>query len=670
MENHNIYRPEIDGLRALAVVPVILFHAGLSAFSGGFVGVDIFFVISGYLITTIILRDLETKSFSILSFYERRARRILPALFLVVGVSFIPAWFLMFPEELQDFGQSAWATAAFGSNILFWQTAGYFSPVNEMKPLLHTWSLGVEEQYYVIFPLAFLLLWSRGLRHKAIFVVFAVTVIAGFFLADWGASRYKAASFFLLPTRAWELLTGALLAMFLAKRQPLRGWGAEVGALLGIGLITVAIAFLNETYPWPGRWALLPVCGTVLIILCAGPLTVVGRGLAWKPMVGLGLVSYSAYLWHQPVFAFARLASPTGHPGPYTISLLIAATFLIAWVSWRYVEQPFRNPVFFPGKAVAVFAGIGTVAMISGGLLVQVGGGWPDRFTSEVQQLIAVAAENGRGREGCSSAPEMPDNGCRFSIPDEISERARVLLWGDSHAMALAEALAGNLGENGIALETITLSGCPPIFGVDRIDRDCIEANEAALTYIEGPESPDVIVVHAYWPVYTQGTTLEDPNQLVLAPTTISLMNDAGTSLELPRDVHLVLGNLETTLRRIGDNGKKVFVVGSVPEAGYFLPRYMARRALLGQSTDVSANSDIAELRRAPADTLFERLEAEGLLMLLRPSDLFCEEAQNFCTLHIGSTPLYRDNNHLSVFGSTMIGESLGPHLVHAADSR
>lgn len=663
------YRPEIDGLRTIAVLPVILYHAGMQGFDGGYVGVDVFFVISGYLITTIILRECEKGTFSILNFYERRARRILPALFFVVSVCFVLAWTFMFPEDLRDFGKSVLATGLFGSNILFWRESGYFATANELKPLLHTWSLAAEEQYYVFFPIVFILLWGAGLRRRGILLVLFGAAIAGCILADWGSSRYQSASFYLLPTRAWELLVGAALALVLSRWHPSKGWLTDAAAFLGLGLIIIAITFLDETFFWPGRWALLPVWGTALIILFARPFTLVGRGLAMAPMVGIGLISYSAYLWHQPLFAFARLASPTGHPGRIAFAALIAAAFVLAFLSWRYVEQPFRTSGITSAKLVAVLAGTGTAAMLVGGVVLQSADGWPNRFSPDVRALIAVADEDGRGRNGCVARSDMSENGCVFPLPDSLEAPKRMLLWGDSHAMAIAEALAAELAAREVSLETITSSGCAPILQLNRTDRNCLSDNEAAAAYIEGDLSPDVVLMHGYWPVYVQGSNLVHPAEATIAATSFGLLDGAGKPVNVPQDMAAVLDLLESTIRRVSEAGKIVIVLGSVPEAGFHLPRYMARRKILGLETDVVASSEIAALRREPTEALFLRLEAEGLITFIRPSELLCDAAMSRCTLHEGTAALYRDGNHLSRFGSTLLARTVVPRIVAVAQN-
>lgn len=331
------YRSEIDGLRAIAVVPVILFHGGFEVFSGGFIGVDVFFVISGYLITGILIAELETGGFSIVRFYERRARRILPALFLVMLACVPFAWAWMLPSQFMDFSRSLMAVVFFVSNVLFWRESGYFAASAELKPLLHTWSLAVEEQFYLLFPLFLAVMWRIGRKHLP--TTIAVLAVGSLALSEWGWRTDPTANFYLAPTRAWELLTGSLCALWLRGRQP-----AENGVVsaAGLGMIVASIFSFDDNTPMPSLQALLPVGGAAMIILFGGSETRVARLLSSRPLVGIGLISYSAYLWHQPLFAFARLRFPESVRHPLMLTLA-AVTLVLAYLTWRHIEQPFRK---------------------------------------------------------------------------------------------------------------------------------------------------------------------------------------------------------------------------------------------------------------------------------------------------------------------------------------
>jgi len=356
------YRREIDGLRALAVLPVILFHAGFEPFSGGFVGVDVFFVISGYLITTIILAELEQGKFSIVNFYERRARRILPALFLVMLVCIPFAWVLLSPAELSSFSKSLIAVPLFVSNFFFWSDGEYFETAAELKPLLHTWSLAVEEQYYVLFPLFLMLFWRLGKRW--ILVILGLVFVASLALAQWGAYAKPAAAFYLLPTRGWELLIGAFAAFYLSKSN-CKEFGkaaGEFGGWLGLALILYAVFAYSKVTPFPGIYALVPTLGTFLVILFATQQTTVGKFVGNKVFVGVGLISYSAYLWHQLVLAYAR--HWLFDLSLLVTSLLLVLIFLLSVLSWNYVETPFRSKNQFGRNYVFVASFVGALFFI------------------------------------------------------------------------------------------------------------------------------------------------------------------------------------------------------------------------------------------------------------------------------------------------------------------
>jgi|JI10StandDraft_1071094.scaffolds.fasta_scaffold197046_1 peptidoglycan/LPS O-acetylase OafA/YrhL len=374
------YRREIDGLRALAVLPVILFHAGFETFSGGFVGVDVFFVISGYLITTIILAELEQDKFSIVNFYERRARRILPALFLVMLVCIPFAWFWLLPSDMKDFSQSLVAVSFFASNILFWRESGYFDTAAELKPLLHTWSLAVEEQYYVLFPLFLMVFWRLGKRW--ILVMLGLVFVASLAVAEWGAYAKPAAAFYLLPTRGWELLIGAFAAFYLSKanRKEFSKAVGEVCGWFGVALIMYAVFAFSKATPFPGLYALVPTLGTVLVILFATQQTTVGKFVGNKAFVGVGLISYSAYLWHQPLFAFARHRS-ISEPSHIVFLVLSVLALVLAYFSWRYVEAPFRNKSVTKRKTIFLFAFFGTLLFLCFGLVGNNSAGFKFRFS-------------------------------------------------------------------------------------------------------------------------------------------------------------------------------------------------------------------------------------------------------------------------------------------------
>lgn len=380
------YRPEIDGLRALAVVPVILFHAGFELFSGGYVGVDIFFVISGYLITTLLIADLDRGSFSLVDFYQRRARRILPALFLVILCCLPVAWVMLTPQAMEDFARSLVAAATFTSNILFWQQNGYFDSAAELKPLLHLWSLAVEEQYYILYPLLLMLIWRAG--RWPLLVVLGVLAAASLAMASWGAYHSPKAAFYLLPTRGWELLLGAFCAFYLHRQVPARQSWHGLAGILGIAMILLSVFLYDASTPTPGLSILLPTLGAALIILFTRQGSVAGALLSHRAMVGIGLISYSAYLWHQPLLAFAKIQLGSVHlPMPYA-AVLIVATFVLAVLSWRLVEQPFRNKRRFTTPRILWQSSLGLMVLVAVGSVALASQGNLYRYTSAQMRIL------------------------------------------------------------------------------------------------------------------------------------------------------------------------------------------------------------------------------------------------------------------------------------------
>ncbi|MDJ1007124.1 MAG: acyltransferase family protein [Paracoccaceae bacterium] len=482
------YRPEIDGLRAVAVIPVILFHAGFGAFGGGFVGVDVFFVISGFLITSLILGELDGGRFSLLRFYERRARRILPALFVVMLACLPFAYLWMSPSQLQDFAQSLIAVVLFGSNLLFWQEQGYFAAAAELKPLLHTWSLAVEEQYYLVFPLFLLAIWRSG-RDRAFRAVVAIAVLS-LALSEWGWRNSPGANFYLLPTRAWELLAGSICA-FLYVGSARRPNGPL--AALGLAMIVAAIFIFDEKTPFPSLYALVPVTGTALILLFASENSGVARVLSLRPVVAVGLVSYSAYLWHQPLFAFARLRS-LGEPAPILMGGLAVAALGLAWLSWRFIEQPFRrrDTPLLPARRQVFAASAAAATLIAAiGAAGQFGKGFHWRISDADLELYATAIPSPK-RGACHY-----DRWHRFAAEDSciypVSD-ARVAVYGDSHGVELAYVLAAALEPSERALVHFTISQCFASYG-RTTEPYCDDFYQSRLDYVmNAPEIEDVVL--------------------------------------------------------------------------------------------------------------------------------------------------------------------------------
>lgn len=442
------YRPEIDGLRAIAVTSVILFHSGLVPLSGGFAGVDVFFVISGFLVTSILLKDLGSGTHTVLRFYERRVRRILPALFVMLAVTSVAATVLMIPPQLAAYSKSLVAVLLFLSNFLFGANSGYFSPALEEAPLLHTWSLSIEEQYYLLFPLMLSALMRRGPR--AVTLGLWGMAVASLALAQWGAQAKPEMNFFFSLSRFWELLAGSLAATIL-HRRPVRAQGAV--AWVGLGMILASMVLHSERTAYPSLHTLVPVTGSALVLLFAGQGTIVGRVLSLRPVVGVGLISYSAYLWHQPLFALLRVSSFEAPPDA-ALWGMVGLSYVLGWISWRWVEQPFRRPTerWLPApRALFSSAALVCGAMLFVGALGLVSKG-NDRLwrlghsdQAAVLDLILTAQKD--------TALPASDGPCRFnltSLAEPEKDRIRrcaaqhgpaAVVLGDSHGVDMFNAM-------------------------------------------------------------------------------------------------------------------------------------------------------------------------------------------------------------------------------------
>jgi peptidoglycan/LPS O-acetylase OafA/YrhL len=503
------YRREVDGLRALAVVPVILFHADFSWFAGGFVGVDVFFVISGYLITRILLDQLSRGTYSLASFYERRARRILPAFVVMMLTCLLAALIVMLPGEFEKFIQSAIASALGISNFYFLSKTGYFAQDADLQPLLHTWSLGIEEQYYLVFPPLLALLTSR-IPQKRGRILVAMTVI-GFAFAEIARHFDPQRSFFFTLTRTWELGLGSLCALYATNRQPRANEALSLGGLV---LIVLSIACFDSSVPFPSVYALAPTLGACLVLLFSSGETWVGRLLSVRPLVGIGLISYSAYLWHQPIFAFSRLISEVP-PSHWHMAGLAILSLVVGWASWRWIEQPFRSSghQLLPERRRLLGASAAAIVLLValGGAGIQFQDARRDvwlRLHPEISQayMLQAKAQEYRDYAETDERNSSPSD-CRFNtmtIDQPVARRLDachkrfgpgVLLLGDSHAVDFYGVLASRYDIP--FLVGITQHGCRAGDPEPEPELDC--PYDEVLTYLSGKSADAVRLI-----LYTQ----------------------------------------------------------------------------------------------------------------------------------------------------------------------
>jgi peptidoglycan/LPS O-acetylase OafA/YrhL len=490
------YRPDIDGLRAVAVMLVVLYHAFPQAMPGGFVGVDIFFVISGFLITGIVARELDQQRFSLLGFYNRRIRRIFPALIVVLSAVLALGWLWMLPAAYAQLSSDVFASAAFFANIALWLQSGYFDAEAAKKPLLHLWSLGIEEQFYLFWPLVLML--AAGLRRNLLAVACVIGLVS-FALNVALIGSDPVATFYLPFTRAWELLAGAALAC---------GWiRLDHGAIasnwragLGILLVATAAAILDTSRAFPGWWAVMPVLGGALL-LSAPQAWGCRHVLASPAMVWIGLISYPLYLWHWPLLVFFALIKFA----PLTLlerGLIVALSFALAWATYRFVEIPFRFGR--PNRAKLLGLG-GAMALIAVAAAVVVENrGFDFRLPDEIRGMTEVATQSSKWRvHQC-----LIDLSRETSFADDCVDRGRrplILVWGDSTAGALMPGLRKAQESRGFGIAQFTSSSCIPALNIDVAGTpNCRAINDKVLALAQALK-PDIVLLHSTWDRYLDG---------------------------------------------------------------------------------------------------------------------------------------------------------------------
>jgi len=633
------YRAEIDGLRAFAVIPVILFHAGFSSFSGGFIGVDIFFVISGFLITTIIISELDRKNFSIVRFYERRARRILPALVFMIIISSIVATRLFAPSDLEDYFKSVLSVSVFSSNIFFWQSSGYFDTAVELKPLLHTWSLAVEEQYYLIFPVLLMVFWKFGKKNIALLI--AVIAASSLALAEVGSTRFASANFYLLPTRAWELLLGSLTAFHVARHadddsthRPLKealGW-------IGVALCVAPVFLYDASTPFPGIYAIPPTVGACLVIVFASGRTTAGRLLSTKPLVWIGLVSYSAYLWHQPIFAFARYQIEG--PSPLVFSGLILATLAAAYLSWRFVEKPFRSPQALKAPFIFKSSAMATVAMVTVGTIGFATHGFESLKSTPQQREALSTAVNSPKRSECHTWGDdyLPaDQSCEYATGE-----LKWAVFGDSHAVELAYSLSQELAPRNDRVKHFSFSACPPTYGRDSSDEEesCKKWTRESIEYISDNESIENVII-----TYRIYSALHGNHE--------NIYPDVPDSVPA-RERDARWQSLVATVEHLSQRKKNVLLVLQAPELKRPIYQLIMR--------DGNKVQRVAGMKRSwwneRTSYLRERLgELPKSTIVIDPTHLLCDQMN--CYAARDRTAYYFDDNHLSIAGARLIAHQI-----------
>lgn len=644
------YRRDIDGLRAIAVIAVVLFHFGVPGFTGGFVGVDVFFVISGFLITSIIWNQRQAGRFSLVDFWARRARRILPALFAMILAVLAVGWFLLAPKDYEELGRSVRYQVMFISNILFMRQEGYFDVASELKPMLHTWSLAVEEQFYILFPLLLALLSSRIKRWRlALFGLLLVSLG----LSVWAVAHEPEKAFFLLPMRAWELLVGALLAVAPARTNRLAPLAAQWISLTGVGMILLAVFCYDRHTSFPGAAALLPTLGAVAMIWANGhhP-TWAGRLLSTRLMVGLGLISYSWYLWHWPVFVLASYAS-VDEPGWGEILGLILLSLVLGYLSWRFVETPFRERRLLAGRRqILIAAACGVLVLGLAGQALRWTNGLPWRLSEQALQY-ASAKEWRPELMDCLNDANRPAGKlfCQYGTPNAASS---ALIWGDSHATALIPAIEESAATHQVSVLVASSAGCLPVAGLEQ-DEVCAGFNRRVEEGMNTRPVDDVVLV-ARWSLYLYGDVKGDLGHALKA--------SSGLYDRAVAEQRLAEGLLKT-LQHLRAEGHRVWLVKEAPLQAFSPPYRLSRLAMLHRPTADVGLAVAEHLKRQQfISQLFARLSSQDPgVTVLDPALLLCNE-RGLCRAELGGRSLYKDDNHLSEVGARLIAPVLEPLFI------
>lgn len=667
---HPAYRADIDGLRAIAVLSVVAFHAFPSSLRGGFVGVDVFFVISGFLITSIILNSLKRGDFSFTEFYAHRIRRIFPALILVLTASYIFGWFVLLPEEYKLLGKHIAAGAGFVQNFVLYEEAGYFDTVSELKPLLHLWSLAIEEQFYLLYPL---LIWGAWRIRANVWMVIAIIGLLSFGLNVYGVWKDAAKTFFLPQTRFWELLAGGGLAYFcLAKQGHVTNWlnqkishhvasrcnwlmdkqdavFSNALSVLGGGLIMVSVIGLHKGNAFPGWWALLPVIGAALVILAGSKAWLNRNVLANRPMVFVGLISYPLYLWHWPLLSFARIAV-SEMSSMKARMVAVGLSFLLAWLTYHFIEKPVRYGRKTWLKTAILCLLVGITGFV--GFNAYDRNGLPFRLKD--QEIVSKLFPWKKLQNDYCVQRYANLKDVQYCLLSNDAP-ARVAIIGDSHANHLYPGLS----EKFVTLH-IGIGGCVPFFDVERKDSVTspmicsADLMNKALDFAILERSIEYIVLAARYNTYLSGQGFGELEKSEQGDNTIRIISEGHTE-----NIDVFVNGMRQTLKRLTASGKKVVFVMDVPEIGF------APKACIGLQLGLTSKKSPCAISRADFEgrdksyrkLMYDVVEEFPSVKVVDPEHAFCDSY--YCWALKDGKLLYRDDDHLSVEGSQYLANEL-----------
>jgi peptidoglycan/LPS O-acetylase OafA/YrhL len=647
------YRADIDGLRAVAVLSVLFYHAGITVFSGGYIGVDVFFVISGYLITSIIVKEIRANEFSLLKFYERRIRRIYPALYTTLLFILIAAYLLYDPHNYLQTGKGSMATIGFMSNILFWTESGYFDAPSTLKPLLHTWSLAVEEQFYISYPL--LLMMILRYAPKWLREILGAIVLLSFIFSLYYTKQNASAAFYFTHLRAWELLIGGLLAI---NAVPVRinPMLRHVLSVAGLAMILWAVLSYTDNTSFPGVGALLPVIGSALIIYSGMERSSwAGKILGLPLFVFIGKISYSLYLWHWPIIILGRYYL-IKDPNTMQMFFLVTASFLFSILSWTIIEKPFRTKSFLPAPGIFIFAGsVMTIAIIISGT-IYLKAGMPERIPDDQLKVIEkVYSKWGEDKKCNKTDPGVFKEFNRCILGDDTAAPS-FIIWGDSHALALAPALDASARREGASGYLASQSACPPLLGVDRVGESaCYDFNNTVMEHVIAHPEWETVFLAGRWALSTSGERYKNEEG-----TNIILVDSTSPSASAS-NADLVENGLDRTVTALQNLGRKVVIIASVPEVGYDVPSsyFIAARTGRDINAIIAPTFDEYLERNGSIFNILNALQNRYNIQIIDPADRLCD--QSVCNVVTDGQLLYQDGHHLSVHSTPYISHLFDP---------
>lgn len=650
------YRPDIDGLRAVAVLAVVFYHAGVGGFAGGYVGVDVFFVISGYLITSVIFREIEIGDFSLVKFYERRIRRIYPALYIVtLSVLFMSALMYYSPNFLAV-GKSAMAATLFMSNMLFWSEAGYFDAPSIIKPMLHTWSLAVEEQFYIVFPLLVLAI-MRFAKTRLKTILTALTLVS-FLGSVYYVGHDSTAAFYFTHLRAWELMLGSLLAVGvwpLCRNSTFR----NILSLVGMAMILSSVFLYSSNTPFPGAGALLPTAGAAMVIYSGiEGVSVVGRMLQSPPLVFIGKISYSLYLWHWVIIVFGKYYLIREATAADMLVWLIVS-FILAAFSWKFIENPFRRIEFLRHPKIFKFAaGIMTLTLTLGAL-IYFNDGYSARFSFDFS--LAYQPEFSAFENKCVANSVPLRGGTTICRIGSDANEANFIAWGDSHSRLMGFVMDTTAQKRGMKGYLASMSSCPPLLGIyvdHPVASGCVERNNDVILYIQEHPQLKTVILSARWSAYEKGRPYKD--EIWPMAQELSLIDVNSNSRKLSNKAAFEIG-LYRTVKKIRDLNREVVIVLPVPEIGYDVPSAFSVAYLTNRDVNEIIAPDIQEYDARNQDFIaFSRvLVGELGVHIVNPASVLCN--LDTCPVVVSEQPLYGDSHHLSAFGSQYISSLFNP---------